>query len=400
LGNGRVVVTSAAFTNTIPGIVQFVGGQPVPLPVGSPLPVLTLTSMTLGQFDQIFNAQFPALNARFSPTPQITSGPYSVTALDLAKNGSLIYPSKFPLLHSYQTSIGVQRDLGHGMVLTADWARRQFENVNLGTVDLNHFSAVSGPIIPKCTAAQQFVAGQECSTGGVAVFVPEGRTVYEGLLVKLNKSFTNRYQFLVSYALQNLNTITIVNLNNYFQGYGPTLPRQNLNVSGVVRIPWGIDLSVNSSVITSTPATPVISGIDLSGTGAVASGPLPGISEGCLNLGCGKSQLATAVAAFNSTYAGTTAPNGSKISAITLPSNYALGTPIFAQDFRLTKVIKYKERYTLTIMSEFFNAFNVANLTGFSYTLGPSFGQPTGRASQNFLSGGPRAIQFGARFSF
>ena len=53
---------------------------------------------------------------------------------------------------------------------------------------------------------------------------------------------------------------------------------------------------------------------------------------------------------------------------------------------------------------EFFNAFNVANLT---YSATPTlnsaaFGQPTGRVGQAsiFGSGGPRAVQVGGRISF
>jgi hypothetical protein len=49
-----------------------------------------------------------------------------------------------------------------------------------------------------------------------------------------------------------------------------------------------------------------------------------------------------------------------------------------------------------------FNVLNVANLGGFSGNLAnpAGFGQPTSRASQVFGSGGPRALQLGARFSF
>ena len=76
----------------------------------------------------------------------------------------------------------------------------------------------------------------------------------------------------------------------------------------------------------------------------------------------------------------------------------------------MTKAFTYKERYQLKIFGEFFNAFNIANLTGYSLALDRaaanptaqtySFGQPTQRAAQSFLSGGPRAIQVGVRFSF
>jgi hypothetical protein len=57
-----------------------------------------------------------------------------------------------------------------------------------------------------------------------------------------------------------------------------------------------------------------------------------------------------------------------------------------------------------------FNTFNIANLTGYSFTLNTvnpeptkqtfSFGLPTQRATQVFGSGGPRALQIGGRFTF
>jgi len=89
---------------------------------------------------------------------------------------------------------------------------------------------------------------------------------------------------------------------------------------------------------------------------------------------------------------------------LSIPSNYDLGTPIFSQDFRITKEFAIRERYRFSAFGEFFNAFNIANLT---YNASPTvnssaFGQPTGRVGQasTFGSGGPRAIQVGGRFTF
>jgi hypothetical protein len=93
-----------------------------------------------------------------------------------------------------------------------------------------------------------------------------------------------------------------------------------------------------------------------------------------------------------------------------LPSDYQFGDPIFTQDFRLTKKFTFKERYVISVFGEMFNAFNIANLTYGSFTLDSksgnpatqsfAFGQPTQRVLQTFGSGGPRAVQVGARFSF
>jgi len=266
-------------------------------------------------------------------------------------------------------------------------------------------------VIPACTTSQLFVAGQECSTGGITVWTPQGRSIFEGLLVRLDRRYSNHFQFTASYALQNLNNVTVVNLNNYFQGYGPSLPRHNLNVSGTADFRWGFQLSVNSAIISRTPVQPTIAGADLSGTlGSGGTGPLPGNSYRCYNVGCSKGDLQAAVDKWNSNYAGTKGPYGTVLPKVVLPPDYQLGDPFFSQDFRVTKSFTYKERYQLKVFSEFFNAFNIANLTGYSFALDRaaanpaaqtySFGQPTQRAAQSFLSGGPRAIQVGARFSF
>src|SRR5262249_15488188 len=143
----------------------------------------------------------PTLETELAPIPP-KNGPFSVAGIDIAKQGVEIYPSHFPLLRSFQTSIGVQRDLGHDMVLTVDYARRVGTHTNLGELDLNRVSRVSGPVIPACTKSPDFNPADQCSTGSITFWVPEGRTVYDGLLVKLNKRFSNHFNFQASYALQ------------------------------------------------------------------------------------------------------------------------------------------------------------------------------------------------------
>ena len=414
VGDGRSTLAASVLTNTIPGILNLNTGRPIP--VGGALPLNALTTMTLGQFLQVYNSEVGAIRQQLTPTPP-TSGPYTISGIDVAKQGVEIYPSSFPLARSYQVSIGIQRDLGHDMVLTADFARRQGENVSNGEVDLNHAGLyVNGqpsPVIPTCTSSQSFVPGQECSTGSITFWTDQGRSVYNGLLVKLQKRFSNHFQFVASYALQAEDANgTLVNEINLFQSYGPTIPRHNLTVAGTVSLPWGIQLSVNSSYISRTPVEPVIPNIALPGFDAAPqqNQTLPGLAYNCLNSGCGKTDLANAVSAFNSTYAGTKDSQGHIIPQLVLPSDYQFGDPTFSQDFRLTKNFAIKEKYKLSVFGEMFNAFNIANLSGYSFTLDAkaapgttqsfSFGQPTQRAFQSFGSAGPRAVQIGGRISF
>ena len=434
-GDGRTTLAASAFTNTIPGILVISAEGIKPLPVGAPLPLGAFTTMTLGQFLQVVNQQLPTLQQQLTPIPP-PGGSYSVTGIDIAKQGVEIYPSHFPLLRSYQTNIGVQRDLGHDMALSVDWARRQGENSNLGELDLNRFTryinGVQTPVIPMCTPDQYYKPGQECSTGSITFWVPEGRTVYDGLLVKLSKRVSHGFNFIASYAMQkSLVEDPTQNLGNYFSGYGPTpgLPRHNLNVAGTVSLPLGFTLSINSSIMSRTPQEPLIPGVDILGNGTANGGNTalsivsPGNQFNCFGYSCGKSELVKAVSYFNANWAGKTGGDGNSVPQVVIPRDFQFGDPTFAQDFRLAKNFSFKERYKLSVFGEFFNAFNIANLTYPNFTLDTlangctltngafascsggatqsyAFGQPTNRTQSIFGSAGPRAIQLGGRITF
>jgi hypothetical protein len=145
--------------------------------------------------------------------------------------------------------------------------------------------------------------------------------------------------------------------------------------------------------------------VDLNGDGTVNGStpvePIPGVDFNCFNRGCGKSDLAAAVQAWNSTYAGKLDARGAVIPSLTLPTSYEFGDGFSSQDIRLTKKFTWKEHYNLAIFGEMFNVFNIANLSGFNYAINSgAFAQPTQRQTQVFGSGGPRAVQLGARVSF
>jgi len=99
-----------------------------------------------------------------------------------------------------------------------------------------------------------------------------------------------------------------------------------------------------------------------------------------------------------------------------LPPTFEFGDIFQSEDVRVSKVFKFKERYSIEAIAEVFNIFNIANLTGYSSTLDSSkfdtagnvlpkasyaFGQPSQRLGLGgFGTGAPRALQLAARFSF
>jgi hypothetical protein len=407
LGDGRATLSSLAFKNIYPGIVNLLTGAPIK--VGDPIPTGAITNMTLGQFNTIFNQQIGAITATLSPVPP-TSGPFTVTGIDVSKSAIEIFPPTYPVARSYQLSVGVQRDLGHDMVITADYAMRQGENLSQGELDYNlntrFINGVAAPVIPTCTGPQLFVVGQECSAGAITFWTPQGRSRYNGLLMKLNKRFSHRYTFTASYQLASQYSSTNVqDLLNRDASYSPNLARNTLNVAGTVHLWWGFDLSLNMAAISRSPVTPTISGLYLPGTAPTStsgSGPLPTLPLNCLALTCGQSDLQAAVDQYNSTYAGTKNAQGGTLAKITLPAQYSLGDGILTQDFSLKKTFVYKERYKAEFTGQMFNAFNISNVSGYSFSLSSpaSFGLATARASQTFGSAGPRAVQVAVRISF
>lgn len=402
LGNGRQQVPHTAFTNIFPGILNLNTGQPVA--VGAALPASgILTNMTVGQFMQIYNAQIAAVQQRLTPA----SFDLAVRGIQIGKSGANLYPHEYPVQRSYHMNVGLQRDLGHDMVINVDFVRRVFVNTLLGALDYNRFNrfinGVQTPVIPRCTStAQANDPNAQCSTGSITFWTPAGREVYNGLLVKLDKRFSNRYLFTASYAFTDRYGYNgISNLDKWNANWGPTGARHILNVSALVDLPWNFQVGFISAMSSRGPLMPSIANVDLDGDG-ITTTPIPGVDFNCFNRGCDKDDLAQAVAAWNTAYAGKRDARNQLISAITLPNSYEFGDWFSSQDIRLTKSFTFKDRYKFSIFGEMFNVFNVANLGGYSFNLSntATFGQPTSRAGQVFGSGGPRALQLGGRFSF
>jgi hypothetical protein len=410
VGNGRIQYPLTGFINTVPGILNMSQGG-VPMPVGAPL-TAGLTTMTLSQFvNQIYNPQIAGITASLAPK---NLNDLTVRNIDISKSAAQLYPKDYPVQRSYHMNVGVQRELTRDFVLSVDYVRRVFTNVLLDEIDYNRYNrfinGVQTPVIPRCTTAQANIVGYPCSTGSITFWTPAGRTAYNGLLVKLDKRFSKRYQFTASYALTHANGYNgVVNLDKWNASWGPQQARHILNVSAIVELPWKMQLGIISSNASVGPVMPFVGSVDLTGDGTTSE-PLPGLSYNCINRGCGKSDLVSAVNNWNSNYAGKKDARGQVISAVKLPNSYSFGRPFNSQDVRLTKYFEFKDRYRISVFAEMFNVLNYANYSGFSFTLDPlatnpaqqgaAFGNPTQRAGQVFGSGGPRALQIGGRFQF
>lgn len=392
LGNGRPVIPSSDIPNPVPGVPG------VPLGVALYFPN-NPTAFTAGDL-------LPALPELQTQIQQMLGNPnntnLAIRNIDLFKTAEDLLPRNYPLPYSEHVNGGIERALTSDIVLDANFLFKQFIHEDVGDIDLNHYNSIEGPVIPQCVGAQVLVLTDHCSNGPIGVRLPIGRSHYKALLLKLNKRYNKRVMFQVSYALQSdVGLTSVINNNDWFQGWGPLAPRHVLNVSGIIDLPWHFQASFISQFMSRSPFTAYLGGLDLYSDG-VPNELLPGTTSGEFNFGGSRSQLVDLVSQFNQQYAGKKTPLGVPIPTIVLPANFNFGDDFSSQDMRVTRTFQLRERLKLQVFGEVFNLFNIANLTGYSGNLLVTslFGQPSSRVDQVFGSGGPRAFQLGTRLTF
>ncbi len=339
---------------------------------------------------------------------------FSFRNLNLDKTGAFLSDPFYETPYGLHFGLGVQRELASNLVLTADFVWRRFLHTVLAGIDYNRFRRPQGPVIRACTAAQRSDLSAVCSGGPITFDNTTGIAQYKGLLVRLNKRFSRRTQFLGSYALGSFKgsngpagfgvIASGFNNENWFENYGP-LPsdlRHTLNLSGFVDLPSRFQISFSVSAYSRPPFLAYVSGMDFNGDGTV-NDLLPGTTVNQFNRGLGKEDLVRLLQSYNQTFAGKRTVGGQLAPALTLPTSYSFNDNFFTQDLRLSRTfIIGDERTRLMLFGEVFNLLNTANLVQYSGNLNDpaSFGQPTARFNQVFGSGGPRAFQLGARLSF
>lgn len=447
-GDGRLSVPTAFFVNPFsftpipPGLGALtVIGRIINPPVGASLNFLnnapgigagTLpTKFTGAQALAAFSAQVPTLQSNLA-----AGASQGFSSIQYVKSASLPGTLLDPNLespYSEQFTVGFQRQLPSNMAISADFVLRKRVNEISGAtgvgsaIDLNHFNRIAangGPVLPKCSAAQSADPTAICSNGPIPVIQSIARSSYKALLMKLDKRFSNRYQFTASYALSSSRGFFLrgglpEDQDDWFANPGPESndSRHRFTFSGVANLPWGIQGSLIAVYASKGPFNARIPGdVDLNGDG-VGGDTLPGLKINDLGRGTGSAELFQLVNQYNANIA---KPSNGLIRPLVIAPDFRFGDAFHSQDLRFSKEIRFKERYAIQGLVEVFNVFNVSNLTGYSTGLDvanftnpttpgdlsitlPStfrFGRPSARAGQAFGTGGPRAFQFGARFTF
>ena len=391
------------------GRVSYTGG-------GIANPLTTVPGVPQGAFLNFFHPSQFSGSSLLQALPAIQSallqqrtgvsgtGP-AATNIEVDKQGSFV-GRNLANPSSLNVTAGAQRELWRNFVLTADFVYQRFANFGGGGLqDVNHYYAARGPALPVCTAEQRSNPQALCSLGPIMEARAIGQGDFKGLLLRVEKRYSGGSQFLASYSYSSANGSGFAagyNNDDPLANYGPlnTDFSQILAISGGLQLPWRLRAGLFLNYVSRPPVSVVLGGIDFNGDGTTGD-LLPGTKVNQFNRGSGKRDLQQLIDAYNRTYAGQRDAQGTLLPLIVLPSQYEFGDPLLTQDIRLSRDVPLIKVAQLTLIGEVFNVCNISNLSGRgNNVLAANFGQPKSRVSQVFGSGGPRAIELGARLSF
>lgn len=343
------------------------------------------------------------MTGQFPPFAPTISNPFTGFILPGAGAGGInIIDNDLQNPMVQQTNIGIQRELSSKMVVRADYVH------NFGT----HFiiGRSIGSVFNPVVGGPDVVKNLESSV----------KTKYDGLLVSFEKRYSRGFQFRTSYTLSrsfnyaNDDQIPFsngpINSENLQLEYGPTPndQRHRFVFAGVFDLPKGFSLA---------PIWTVASGVPMDILLPDGSSRIPQLQR---NAG---GRLFRTGAELNEFLRQVNAAGGVGGQPLPLVRDDARFSDSFnSLDLRLSRKFSFTETLALEPIVEVFNLFNVTNVlgvsnvnySGFSNVLirdsnnaadpgflrSSSFGQPVTTAGGVFGSGGPRAFQFGARFTF
>jgi hypothetical protein len=456
-GNGLQAATGAGLQN----------------PEGAPGSLLnfttTPTSFTLADMLAFLPAAKDQLTAdilsRFNGQDLSIRGVEVTKTVQGAGGLDAIYNSDSSLTpYTIHINAGVQREIVRNLAVSADFVMRR--GVGFGTFELffpdlnrwndfapsyalladgsvNPLSLIRTPVIPACSTANRSNPQAQCSNGPIQYGLPGILSRYSALQVKVDKRFSNSFQFTGAYALSRYTTLaSISNNNNLYEGFGISgnNPRHRFTFSGIWDLPKfkgdqrflrgllnGWQLSTLMEMRTGAPTSVTLPGIlDIDGDGTFTF-RLPGTTVSSFGYNLNADDIRNLVDQYN---ASIPAPKDTPLTGIPIgPQRDAIGAPLpfiilpdnfqnddsfLTHDLRVTRNIRITEKVSLNLIGEGFNIFNIANLTGYSGTLNAyirptatalgrnpdlTFGQANNRVSPVFGTGGPRAFQFAARLT-
>jgi hypothetical protein len=342
-------------------------------------------------------------SGNFVPGTPTLASPFTGTALTGVGIGINVLDPNLSTPYVQQFNLGFQRELTRDLLFSADYIHAFGSKFIIG----RFIGSVFNPSI----GGNDDVVNIESSV----------KTWYDGMLLNLQKRFSNRYTFNASYTFQksfNFSNddqipfqVPPLNPNNLRldKGPPPNEERHRFTFHAVFDLPYDFQLSPIYTLASDVPFDIQLPP-DLGGT------RIPALQRnaGGRTFRTG-SELNAFINAFNSGR-----PIASRLPLVL--DDLQLGDSFQSLDLRLTKTFRFSENFNIQGIAEVFNLFNVTNIrgvnnvnfSGFQNTLlrdstnpldagflrSSRFGSAIQTAGGVFGTGGPRAFQFAVRVNF
>ncbi|HUA57151.1 MAG TPA: carboxypeptidase regulatory-like domain-containing protein [Verrucomicrobiae bacterium] len=373
------------------------------------------------------------------PPVGYTPTAYYGTIASLASAGGLIgppsvsqYAGKTPTPQNRSASLGVQQNVGFGTVVDVayqgTWGLNRNADVNINPVPLGaDFSAAyadptvatTNPLQPQHLSAA-FERPNYPGFGNINVESFFGKTNYEALQVSVRHRLQHGLTFGVSYAWSRLMAVTTLDElvpNNYARNWGPSgadrrqlgainysydlpKPGEALHLKPLAILTDNWTLSGITGFSTGSPFTPgftTTNGLDITGSSSegarinVVGNPFQNVPQGTPGLPHG--EIYFNPAAFAEPAIGTIGNAG---------VNVMYGPGYINWDMSLARRVPIKERATLQLKIEAFNAFNHVQFTGVNSTFIFNAQGVNTNTNIGALTGerGPRVVALEGRVNF
>ena len=259
---------------------------------------------------------FQAVN---STSPACAAPPFGVGCIAPGGAGALIDPN-YKTPYAFDATAGLQHAFSSDWMASADYTHQQ------GVHGYRRYQYEAGISLP-------------AAAPGLTLFRSDNRSSYNALALHLQGNVTRWFNLVANYTLSSAKTWGCVlgELFDYVNGvcnplhafaagdYGPSGEdaRHRIVLAGVFHTPGGFELSTLTQAESARPFT-LTTPVDVNGTGNLAD------------------QRAV-------------------INGVQTTLDEFRGTPYFQVDMRVSRPIKFKERWTLLPFVEFFNLLNRNN---------------------------------------
>jgi hypothetical protein len=359
-----------------------------------------------------------APGAKFDPgTPTLenpTSGAVSPQGI-----GDNVFSNNITHPRVNQFTLGIQQQVARNWLLSADGVSNRGTRFLIGRVLRDSNNVEIDPVDPLTGVVSQ-----------VQEIASEAKTWFDGLLVSVQRrpvthgpwTYGFNFNYTLSKSSNEANDDQVpfkvtsqadlrlgVNDLSLEKGYSTIDERHRFVSYGLFTVPGKINISPIWTVSSSIPGNPLIAGKRFLGV------PRNALARQVHN----SDELNAAIAAWDALSpcplpgpgVTVTLPCRPPMEGIVAPVAPGLhfGSWFDSWDMRVSRTFTFGDRYGFELIGEVFNLFNITNIRGFTASdyfgyandiSAPNFNQRLKTAGGFFGSGGPRAFQFAARFTF